>query len=81
MEKKERKKEWKLRSPTFFNIIFKERKKRKKEERKTERKKEKNNVICVLPHRNGKEKKADKLSRKEVNVITESQLQLLSPLA
>ena len=53
--KKERKKEWKVRSWTFFFISFIER-------NKNERKQERNNhVICSLLHRKRKEKKAEQV--------------------
>ena len=66
---KERKKDRKVRFLTFFVVIFKERKRSKKERKKEKRKEKKertNQMICGLPHRKRKEKKADKLSGKQV---------------
>ena len=40
-----------------------------------------NHVICGLPHRKGKEKKADKLSGKQADVTAERFLQFLSTSA
>ena len=53
----------------FFKIIFKEKKNQSEKERKKEQ---------IAPHRERKEKKADKLSGKHADVTTERLFQFLS---
>ena len=58
-----------MRSLTFFAVLFKGRKKRRY------------HVICGLPYQKRKEKKADDLSAKQIDVTTERFLQFLSSSA
>ena len=79
--KKERKKKEKKKERTegeisdVFIVTFKERKNASEKGRKKE---STNHVMCGLPHRKGKEKKADKLPGKQADVTTERLLQFLS---
>ena len=75
-KEKERKKErTKDEISNIFVVIFKERNHQSEEERK------KRIVICGLPHQKRKEKKADKLSGKNIDMTIQRFLQFLSSSA